>query len=573
VIIARTITTPTDPSITPATGRKAPPVTFVAAFQATLARVPDRVALRTPGSGVRLTWQQYGAAVKRTAGALASLGVRRGDRVAFLSRNRPELAICETAALHLGAAGVALYAASPPVTIEHVLRDSAPRALIVEKALAGALDEVKHAVPSVVALDGPDAVENLDSPRGFDFERAWQAVDAKDLLAILYTSGTTGAPKGVEWTHGAWLRALERFDMLQPEPDGIRDLSFAPFAHVGERATGHWRSMLHGSTRTFCATPAELPAALLDARPTFLFGSPRAWQGLKSALEATLEPAERACLKRAAARVRAVAGGAHLASLSDEDKTVLGTLRARIGLDRINRALTAAAPCPIAVQVHYHALGVPFGEFYAMTEFAACTMTRPGLADLGTVGRVIPGFEVRLDADGEVLVQSDSCARGYCNRPDATAETFGADGWVRSGDVGSFDEQGRLRIVDRKKELLIPAHGHNIAPSPIESELKSACALIGQAIVVGDRRPHLAALIVLEPAQRSVDAGAAAAVADAIKRVNIAGDPRERIEAHTILADAWTPGDELTQTLKLRRRRILQKYAAQIDAMYERPES
>jgi long-subunit acyl-CoA synthetase (AMP-forming) len=244
-----------------------------------------------------------------------------------------------------------------------------------------------------------------------------------------------------------------------------------------------------------------------------------------------------------------------------------------MGLDRLNRALTAAAPCPRSVHEHYHALGVPFGEFYAMTELPPCAVTRPGVVDLGTVGPIVPGCEVQLDADGEILIRSDSASRGYRNLPADTAALFTADEFLRTGDIGELDEQRRLRIIDRKKELLIPDHGHNVAPAPIEAELKNACPLIGQAMVIGDDRPFLAALIVLEPAERAADPTTVEVIAEAIERVNAAHEPRERVEAHIILEGAWTAGDELTATLKPRRRRILEKYAAEIQAMYDQAAS
>jgi long-subunit acyl-CoA synthetase (AMP-forming) len=225
------------------------------------------------------------------------------------------------------------------------------------------------------------------------------------------------------------------------------------------------------------------------------------------------------------------------------------------------------------VHEHYHALGIPFGEFYAMTELPPIAVTRPGVADLGTVGPIVLGCEVHLDADGEILVRSDSASRGYRNLPADTAALFTADGFLRTGDIGELDEQQRLRIIDRKKELVIPDHGHNIAPAPIEAELKNACPLIGHAMVIGDHRPFLAALIVVEPAERATDPIAVEVVAEAIEQVNAAHDPRERVEAHIILRAAWTAGDELTATLKPRRRRILQKYAVEIQAMYDQAAS
>jgi long-subunit acyl-CoA synthetase (AMP-forming) len=347
-------------------------------------------------------------------------------------------------------------------------------------------------------------------------------------------------------------------------PDGICDISVGPFAHATERSCAHWRSLLRGSTRTFCADPSQLGPTLLDARPTYLFGPPRLWQNLKLQLESTLDQIERAALERSIARVR----DGDASPGTPDDERVLAALRARLGLDRVNRALTAGAPCPRAVLEHYHAMGTELNAFLGATEIGAITMTRPGMGDLGTVGVPVPGYNVRLAEDGEILVNTDSASIGYRNLPQETAATFGADGWIRTGDIGTLDHARRLRITDRKKELLIPDHGHNIAPSQIEAELKSACPAIGHACVVGDGRPHLAALIVLEPPSLANDPKARTIVDQALAQINATKDPREHIQAHAILTDPWLPGDELTETLKLRRKRIHEKHAATIEQLY-----
>ena len=324
-------------------------------------------------------------------------------------------------------------------------------------------------------------------------------------------------------------------------------------------------SLLRGSTRTFCPDPAELGPTLLDARPTYLVGPPRLWQSLRAKLDSTLGEQERPVLDRGIARVRA----GQMAPLAEDDEQAVAALRTRIGLDRLSRGLTAAAPCPRTVLEYFHELGVELGEFYGMAETGAVTMTRPGIADVGTVGAPIPGYEIRLAADGEVVVHTDSAAAGYRNLPDETAATYAADGWIRTGDLGTLDELGRLQIIDRKKELLIPDTGHNVAPAPIEAELKCACPSIGHACVIGDRRPHLAALIVLEPPELANDQEARARVGQAISQINTSLDPRERIESHAILHEPWVPGDELTETLKLRRRRILEKHSETIKRLYQ----
>ncbi len=546
--------------------------TLCAAFQRSVARCPERVALRTPGGAVQITWAEYGAAVRAAAGALAALGVGRRDRVAFLSRNRPELAICEVAAMHLGAAGVALYTASPTATIEHILADSEPAVLLVESELHARLADVRHSVAHVLALDAGEGelrpLNSLATPGDFDFDAAWRAVRPEDLAGLLYTSGTTGFPKAVEWTHGAETSCHRAWDQVLGEQDGIHDISYGAFAHGGERAVGHWYALARGSTRTLCEDPAQLGAALLDARPTFLFGSPQVWQRLKRALQSTLDAEERATLHASVERVRALAGGQSAEPLTAEQQETLAALRARIGLDRVSCALTAAAPCPLAVHEHYHALGVPFREFYGMTELGIATVTRAGLLDLGSVGCAVPGYELRLAEDGEVLVRSPHAPRGYHNRPRESAEIYGADGWIHTGDIGEIDTEGRLRIVDRKKEMIIPEHGHNVAPSRIESALKNACPEIGHVCVVGHGRPHLAALVVFDPPGRCEDDQACATVAAAIAQVNVGFEPRERIEAHTILSDRWLPGVELTETFKLRRAQIAERHASAIERLY-----
>jgi long-chain acyl-CoA synthetase len=537
---------------------------YAAVFQATVARVPDRLALRTTRDETHLTWAQYASAVKRTAGALDGLGVVHGDRVALMSRNRPELAIADVAAIHLGASTVALYVASTPRTLEHVLLDCRPRVLIVEQALYPRLAGVSLEVPHVVSLETLGSLP--EAPR-FDFEQAWRSVDGADDVAVLYTSGTTGELKGVRWRHREAINAMRRFDLLQPEPDGIRDISIGPFAHLTERGAGHWRSLLRGSTRTFCPDPAQLAAALLEVRPTYLFGPPRLWQNLREQLNSTLDESERAALDRAVTRGR---DGQKARPVVD-DKPALSTLLSRVGLDRLTRALTAAAPCPRGLFEYFSAIGMSLGEFYGMTETSAATMTRPGTSDLGTVGVPVPGYEIRLAPDGEILVRSDSTAVAYHNLPEQSAATFAADGWIHTGDIGTLDDHRHLRIIDRKKEILIPDHGHNIAPAPIESELRSACPSIAHACLIGDQRPHIAALIVLQPPELAHEHQARSQVEEAISRINADLDPRQQIKSHAILSEPWSPGDELTETLKLRRQHILDKYEHTINQLYGRP--
>jgi long-chain acyl-CoA synthetase len=546
-------------------------MTLCKAFQASAARVPERVALRTPGGADQLTWADYAGAVERAAGALAALGVARGDRVAFLSRNRLELAVVEVAVLHIGAAGVVLYAASPPATLEHVLHDSEPAVLLVESALRDRLKGVSHSVEHVLTLDHdadePPSLSSVSPPSAFDFEATWRAVQPRDLAGILYTSGTTGPAKGVEVSHDMATSWIASFDSVWPEADGIHDISYGSFANVGERGCGHWRALVRGSTRTVCLEPKQLPNALLDARPTFLFGPPQVWQALKRALESSLDSDERAALDAGIQRKGALAQGESARLLSPEDQEILAALRSRVGLNRISKTLCAAAPCPPALREHYQGLGVPFAENFAMTEIGSAATQRPGLIDYGTLGVASPGYELRIAEDGELLVRSPYAASRYRNRPRESLETFTADGWIHTGDLGELDAEGRLCLLGRKKEMLVPEHGHNVAPARIESALLDACPLIIHACAVGDGRPHLSVIIAIDPTSEPNEA-TRAAIEAAIATVNESLDPRERIEAHTIVADPWLPGVELTETFKLRRSRIAERYAATVEGLY-----
>jgi long-chain acyl-CoA synthetase len=553
--------------------------TLCEAFQVSVARVPERVALRTPGDAVCLSWAEYGAAVERMTGSLATAGLARGDRVAFFSRNRPELAICEVAALHLGAAGVALYATSSPATLEHVLQDSEPSVLLVESELAPRLANVHHGVANVLALDaGPcehRELASLAQPEDFDFGARWRAVQEEDLAALIYTSGTTSLAKGVEWRHLTALGCMRSFDATCGERDGICDVSFAPFAHLSERFGGHWHALTRGSTRTVCADPAQLGVALRDARPTRLGGSPQVWQRLQLGLLATLDESERAVLDAArehvGARTQTHNGGGEVLDAptpSDPREATLAALRARIGLDRTVLAVSTAAPCPPAVHEHYRALGMPLREMFAMTETGVGAGQREGSLDHGTLGPALPGYELRIAPDGEVLVSSPTAPRAYRNRMRENAEIFGEDGWIHTGDLGELDTEGRLRLIGRKKEMLIPEHGVNVAPARIESALSDACPTIVQVCVLGDGRPRLAALITIEPATATEETQRRAAVANAVGEVNETLGPYEQVEAHAVLTDAWLPGAELTETLKLRRAHILERYATTIEELY-----
>jgi long-subunit acyl-CoA synthetase (AMP-forming) len=308
--------------------------------------------------------------------------------------------------------------------------------------------------------------------------------------------------------------------------------------------------MVCGHEITFVADPRAIAAALPDVRPTVWGGVPRVWEKLKAGLEA-----------------------AGIADPSALDEATKSAVRARLGLDAVRWLCSGAAPIPVEVLEYFMALGLPICELWGMSELSCCaTINPPDDIRIGTVGPPLPGIEARLADDGELLVRGPTLMRGYRGDPGKTADAI-VDGWLHTGDIATIDADGYVSIVDRKKELIINSAGKNMSPANIEQTLKSASPLIGQAVCIGDRRPYNVALLVLEPdsanGRGAGDAGLQAEIAEAVARANAQLARVEQIKRYIVLDDDWQPGgDELTPTMKLRRRPISEKYAAQIDALY-----
>jgi long-chain acyl-CoA synthetase len=586
--------------------------TVCEAFQLIAASDPGAIALRNPGGEVEINWGEYAGRVERIAAGLAALGIARRDTVALMMVNRPEFNLCDTAALHLGAIPFSIYNTLPVEQIVHLLSNAGSRVAICERRFAERLIEAgtKTGVEHVVCVDDAPAgtislaeLERRGSPE-FDFEAAWRAVEPDDVLTLIYTSGTTGPPKGVEITHANMLAQLGATSEALPVVPGDRCLSYLPSAHIADRCLTHYTSLVFGAEITCVADPGQLGAALADARPTIWAAVPRVWEKLKGALEAGVaaeqDPAKAAALRGAIEvgrrKVRADQAAAAgegpgpdrglLAECEAADE-VLSKLRAKLGLEQVRWSISGAAPIAIDVLELFAAIGLEICEIWGMSELSAiATLNHPGRARFGTVGTAVPGLEVALADDGELLVRGPTVMRGYRGEPDKTAEAIDPDGWLRTGDVAEIDADGYVRIVDRKKELIINAAGKNMSPANIEAKLKAASPLIGQAVAIGDRRPYNVALIVLDPEacaayaaaeglpQGSVDAlrrdpRIAAAVADAVDQANQQLARVEQIKRHTILADEWQAGGEqLTPTMKLKRKPIAERYREDIDALY-----
>jgi long-chain acyl-CoA synthetase len=554
--------------------------TVAEAFQLTAQAHPDRPALRLKDDDFSITWAEYADKVRRTAAGLAGLGLERGATMGIMLTNRPEFHWFDAAALHLGATPFSIYNTYTSEQVEYQLEDAGARIVVTEKAFADRIPEVEHVI---VVDDGGDVEPHASED--FDFESAWRAVEPDDLLTLIYTSGTTGPPKGVQLSHANLIAAVNGFDEVISFPDDGRVISWLPMAHIAERACSHYLPMLLGFTTTCCPDPRQVVAYLPEVRPTWFFAVPRIWEKLKAAIEAGVAAEEDEAKKQATEwaigvglkKVRAEQAGEEVPEeLAQEyakaDELVLSRIRARLGLDQVESVNVGAAPTPREVIEFFHAIGVPLAELWGMSEtsgYGACNP--PDRIKIGTVGPPAPGAEIRLADDGEVLIRGPFVTPGYRNQPEKSREAIDEEGWLHTGDVGEFDEDGYLKIVDRKKELIISAGGKNMSPANIEAKLKASSPLIGQAIAIGDARPYNVALIALDP--DVAPAYAEDAVLPEVQRgVDAANEHlsrAEQIKKFTVLSDEWVPGgDELTPTMKLKRKPIHEKYAEEIEALY-----
>ena len=578
------------------------PTSVCELFQRTAAAHADRVALRTPGGTVTITWAEYARRVRDIAAGLAALGVRRGDTVGLMMTNRPEFSLCDAAVMHLGAAAFSLYNTSAPEQITYILGNAGNAVMICDAIFVERIQAAGPEVLTIVCVDGNPLgtlslkeLEALGRP-DFDFEGAWQAVGPEDVLTLIYTSGTTGPPKGVEVTHAGMLAMLDSMAEIAPVRPDDRIISYLPAAHLADRLISQYQAVATGLSLTSLADATQLLSGLQDVRPTVFLGVPRIWEKFKAAIESRLDAAGRAAIEVGLRKVRADQAAQRgegpgpdeqlLADYAAADDALFAPLRRQFGLDQMRRAVTGAAPSSLDVLEFWAAVGLPIGEGWGMSEIGVATGNRPGEERFGTVGVALRGYELRLAEDGELLARGPALMKRYRNDPERTAEAIDADGWMHTGDVATIDADGYVRIVDRKKELIINSGGKNMSPVNIESKIKSASLLIGQAVAIGDRRPYNVALIVLDPdasaayaAQQGLpsaapadlceDPGVQAVVEAAVAKANSQLSRIEQIKRFRILPVDWQPaGDELTPTSKLKRKPIAAKYAAVIDALY-----
>ena len=563
-----------------------------------------------------ITWTDYAAAVRRISGFLLSEGLKHGERAAILSYNRPEWHIADLAIQHVGGTVVGIYLTNSPEQCQYIIDHAEAPVLFVEnRDQLAKIQEVRDQLPRlrrVVLISGEvepadgDLVTTWekaladgdyhDKAHPDEFETRWKAIKHDDLATFIYTSGTTGPPKAVMLDHGnlLWTAESIKHTINLADPDEDVTLSYLPLAHIAERMAGHILHVHNGHRIYFCEELPKLAANVGEVRPTFMFGVPRIWEKFQGAVEKQV--AESKGVKGALARWALKQGKANVDNLvagkdpglgyKIADRLVLSKVREALGLGRIKSLSTGAAPITEKTLRFFWALGLPLYEVYGQSEGSGPTSTdRPGYARLGTVGPAMPGCEIKIAEDGEILVRGGNVFRGYFKDEEATRETKDSEGWLHSGDVGIIEDDGFLRITDRKKDLIITAGGKNISPSNIEVALKHQ-PYIGSAVAIGDSRPFMSALLTIDPEQVAALAKAVGAEPDSaalagnekvreifqagVDAVNTSLSNVERIKKFTILPqDLSLDGGELTPTLKVKRKVVNEKYAEQIEGIYK----
>jgi long-subunit acyl-CoA synthetase (AMP-forming) len=584
---------------------------------------PDHPALSwEEGGGWRnLSWKQYRDKVAALAMGLKSLGVERGDFVAIMTRNRPEHVIADLGAVHAGATPVSLYNTLAPEQVKYIAEHCRAKVAVVEgREFMERWEKVKADLPDlekIVLLGDAEefssydwvlswgdllvrGTEALESPGGWDaFEAARREVKPDDLATVIYTSGTTGPPKGVMITQRNVLWTGVSLDRSVRYPTGMRGISYLPLAHVAERLLTHYLAMNKVAHVYFCPDVLRVFEVVPRVRPDGFFGVPRVWEKLQAGIVAKVQEEpdrrkRRIALKaldvgRRAARSEAEGKPVPLGLKLQRglfEKLVFSKIRHAIGLDRCILAGTAAAPISQDTLEFFAGIGLWLVEAYGLSENSGpATANPPDRIKLGTVGLALPGVEVKLAEDGEILVRGGNVCTGYYKDPEKSAETFHADGWLHTGDMGTIDSDEYVRVIDRKKELIITAGGKNISPANLENLLKQH-PLISHACVVGDRKPYVSALVVLDaevaPGWASHNGLTFSSIAEFSREPRVHAEIQkaaddanqhvshvEGIKRFTILPSEWTvDSEELTPTLKLKRRVIHQKYADEIEALY-----
>ncbi len=594
--------------------------TLCSLFQSTVSTYGAKDALgrrAADGTWTWMTWAQYGEAARDFAMALHARGLGKGDFVAIMVENRPEHCIADVGSFHAAATGISVYNTLAEDQIAYVADNCGARVAVlndhtVYERWAAVRDQLPD-LTTIVVVDGADRCEGEGVISWDDFlaegaahlaevglqtfTDTWQSVEPDDIATLIYTSGTTGPPKGVVETHKAVLYMMEAARSIFALPMNPNTLSYLPLAHVAERMFSHWQGMRYAAKVFFCEDYTQIAEFLPVAQPTAFLAVPRVWEKMRAALVAKVEAAEGAKgkLGQQAFSILPQLGAMRMSGRTPSlllqgqaalfEKLVYSKVRAALGFSDTRIALTGAAPMPDDLLMFFAGLGIEILNVYGMTETCAVTnANRPGRVRIGSVGEHVPGVEVAIAPDGEIIARGPTMTPQYYKRPEATAELYDADGWLHTGDLGRIEDD-YLTIVGRKKEIIVTSSGKNISPHEIETALKHH-PLIGQVMAIGDNRNYISALLVLDPeaaeswarkhdvpftsmAAFSQHPDVLAEVGRAVEAANAKLARVEQVKKWELLPTDWTvESGELTPSMKLKRHVVSSKYSDVIEGIY-----
>jgi long-chain acyl-CoA synthetase len=580
-----------------------PPASIPALLVRQLRERPDGAAVQwRHGPDWRTwSWRELAGEVCRLASGLRSLGVKRGDRALLMMRNIKEFHVIDTALMLIGACPISIYPSTTLDQVRYFAANSEAVAIFAEDPdLSAAMTSVRGACASLAHIacvvgeppPGSIGLASISSAgvAGFDIAAAARLLGADDLATVVYTSGTTGPPKGVMLDHRNVLFTTTKVaEGIGHELAGSRWINYLPMAHIANRIVGHYLHLYGGLTVYCCPVPSEIDSFLSLVRPNMLFGPPLIWERLKSAFMSAAVPellsAIEVTSQAAAYEARDEPIPSEIAARRAEmPESRLADARRQLGLESCWWAVTGAAPMSVELLSFFRGLGIPLSENYGLSESTGVCTFDAVRYRLGRVGRALPGVELRVAPDGELSFRGANAFRGYLKDPDQTATVMDDEGWVRTGDIVDIDPDGYVAVIARKKDLIVTSGGVNVSPSAVEWRLKQQ-PLVDQVCVVEDGRRFISALIVLDVSEAlthigtegeaaslvalASDARILEAVGEQVERANSALGSAEKIRRFTVLPAQWLPGsDELTVTMKLRRRAIAEKYADSIEAMY-----